>query len=37
MEYDLLRRLAGMCHLFFMSGTFREGFAELYAPGARAD
>ena len=37
MEYDLFRRLAAMCYLFSMSGSFGEGFVELYAAGARGD
>ena len=37
MEYDLFRRLAAMCYLFSMSGSFGRGFVELYAAGARGD
>ncbi len=37
MEYDLSRRLAAVSYLFSMSGSFGEGFLELYAPGARGD
>ncbi len=35
MEYDLFRRLAAICYLFSKSGSFGEGFVELYAAGAR--